>query len=98
MPTGQQTPIPFILTLVVFFFVWYFLLIRPQRSQSKKRQEMLNTLKRGDRVVTVGGIHATVADLKEDMLVLDLAPNIRVKADRGSVSYLRAKGEGKAEE
>jgi len=98
MPTGQQTPLPFILTLVVFFFVWYFLLIRPQRSQAKKRQEMLNTLKRGDRVVTMGGIHATVADLKEDVLVLDLAPNIRVKADRGSISYVRSKGEGKAEE
>jgi preprotein translocase subunit YajC len=98
MQTGQQMPLPFILTLVVFFFVWYFLLIRPQRSQAKKRQEMLNTLKRGDRVVTMGGIHATVADLKEDLLVLDLAPNIRVKADRGSISYVRAKGEGKAEE
>jgi preprotein translocase subunit YajC len=98
MQTGQQMPLPFILTLVVFFFVWYFLLIRPQRSQAKKRQEMLNTLKRGDRVVTMGGIHATVADLKEDVLVLDLAPNIRVKADRGSISYVRAKGEGKAEE
>jgi len=97
MPS-QQTPVPFILTLVVFFFVWYFLLIRPQRSTAKKRQEMLNTLRRGDRVVTVGGIHATVADLKEDVLVLDLAPNIRVKADRGSISYVRAKGEGKAEE
>jgi len=98
MQTGQQMPLPFILTLVVFFFVWYFLLIRPQRSQATKRQEMLNTLKRGDRVVTMGGIHATVADLKEDVLVLDLAPNIRVKADRGSISYVRAKGEGKAEE
>lgn len=97
MPS-QQTPVPFILTLVVFFFVWYFLLIRPQRSTAKKRQEMLSTLKRGDRVVTMGGIHATVADLKEDVLVLDLAPNIRVKADRGSISYVRAKGEGKAEE
>ena len=95
--TGQQ-PLPFILTLVVFFVVWYFLLMRPQRSQAKKRQGMLDALKRGDRVVTIGGIHATVADLKEDILVLDLAPNIRVKADRGSISYVRAKGEGKAEE
>lgn len=96
--TGQQTPIPFVLTLVVFFFVWYFLLIRPQRAQARKRQDMLGGLKRGDRVVTVGGIHATVADLKEDVLTLDLAPNMRVKADRGSVSYVRAKSEGKTEE
>jgi preprotein translocase subunit YajC len=96
--TGQQTPIPFILTLVVFFFVWYFLLIRPQRAQTKKRQDMLSALKRGDRVVTLGGIHATIADMKDDVVVLDLAPNVRVKADRGSISYVRGKGEAKTEE
>jgi preprotein translocase subunit YajC len=96
MPAQSQVPLLAIYAAIMVGI--YFLMIRPQRRQAKKRQEMLNTLKRGDRVVTVGGIHATVADLKEDVLVLDLAPNIRVKADRGSISYVRAKGEGKAEE
>jgi preprotein translocase subunit YajC len=68
-------------------------MIRPQRVQQRKRREMLASIKRGDRVVTLGGIHATVADIKDDVLTLDLAPNVRVKADRGSVSYLRSKGE-----
>ena len=94
----QQSQVPLLAIYAAIMVGIYFLMIRPQRRQAKKRQEMLNTLKRGDRVVTVGGIHATVADLKEDVLVLDLAPNIRVKADRGSISYVRAKGEGKAEE
>jgi preprotein translocase subunit YajC len=99
MPSSNQpSPGPFIVILVVFFFIWYFLLIRPQRAQSKKRQEMLNALKRGDRVVTIGGIHATIADLKDDMLVLDLAPNVRVRADRGSVSYVRSKAEARVDE
>jgi len=96
MPAQSQVPLLAIYAAIMVGI--YFLMIRPQRRQAKKRQEMLNTLKRGDRVVTVGGIHATVADLKEDVLVLDLAPNIRVKADRGSISYIRTKGEGKAEE
>ncbi|OFX32734.1 MAG: preprotein translocase subunit YajC [Armatimonadetes bacterium RBG_16_67_12] len=82
------------LILVVF----YMFLIRPQRTQQRKRREMIEAIRRGDRVVTVGGIHATVADLKDDVLTLDLAPNVRVKADRSAVSYIRAKAETKAEE
>jgi preprotein translocase subunit YajC len=94
MPGGQQPQQYMILVFwVLIFVVFYFLMIRPQRTQQRKRRDMLASLKRGDRVVTIGGIHATIADMKDDMLSLDLAPNVRVKADRGSVSYLRSKGE-----
>ncbi len=82
-----------LLLWVLIFVIFYVLMIRPQRMQQRKRREMLSSIKRGDRVVTLGGIHATVADIKDDVLTLDLAPNVRVKADRGSVSYLRSKGE-----
>ncbi len=92
MPAGQPQ-IAVIALWVLIFVVFYVLMIRPQRAQQRKRREMLDALKRGDRVVTVGGIHATVADIKEDVLTLDLAPNLRVKADRGGVSYVRSKGE-----
>lgn len=82
-----------LLLWVLIFVIFYVLMIRPQRIQQRKRREMLSSIKRGDRVVTLGGIHATVADIKDDVLTLDLAPNVRVKADRGSVSYLRSRGE-----
>lgn len=78
---------------VLVFVVFYLLMIRPQRVQARKRREMLEGLRRGDRVVTIGGIHASIADIKDEVLTLDLAPNVRVKADRGAVSYVRAKGE-----
>lgn len=94
----QQSPqFGFIAIYVVFFAILYLLFIRPQRTQQRQRREMLSALRRGDRVVTVGGIHATIADIKDDGLTLDLAPNMRVKADRSAVSYVRAKSE-KAEE
>ncbi|MDR7537676.1 MAG: preprotein translocase subunit YajC [Armatimonadota bacterium] len=95
---AQQSQITVLLLWVLIFVVFYVLMIRPQRTQQRKRREMLNNLRRGDRVVTLGGLHATIADIKDDLLTLDLAPNVRVKADRGSVSYVRAKGEAKAEE
>ncbi|MGQ0550377.1 MAG: preprotein translocase subunit YajC [Armatimonadota bacterium] len=91
--SAQQPQFAVIILWVLIFVVFYIIMIRPQRAQKRKRDEMLGALKRGDRVVTVGGIHATVADIKDDVLSLDLAPNLRVKADRGAVSYVRSKGE-----
>jgi preprotein translocase subunit YajC len=92
MPS-QQPQIAVIILWALIFVVFYMLMIRPQRAQARKRREMLDALKRGDRVVTVGGIHASIADIKDDVLSLDLAPNLRVKADRAAVSYVRSKGE-----
>ena len=77
----------YVLLLVVF----YLLLIRPQQKQQRARREMLRKLKKGDRVVTIGGLHATIHDLDDEMLTLELAPNLRVKADRGAVSYVRTR-------
>lgn len=90
---GPQSQITVLVLWVLIFVVFYMLMVRPQRTQARKRREMLAALKRGDRVVTIGGVHATIADIKDEMLSLDLAPNVRVKADRGAVSYLRSKGE-----
>ena len=77
----------YVLLLVVF----YLLLIRPQQTQQRKRREMLGKLKKGDRIVTVGGLHATVHDIDDDQLTLELAPNLRVKADRSAVSHVRTR-------
>jgi len=96
MPQAQSQVA--VIVLWVLIVVFYLLMIRPQRAQARKRKEMLDGLRRGDRVVTIGGIHATIAEMKEDVLSLDLAPNIRVKADRGAVSYVRSKAEPKGEE
>lgn len=93
MPGQSAQQYTAILLWILIFAVFYLLMIRPQRVQQRKRREMLRALKRGDRVVTIGGLHATIADIKDEVLTLDLAPNVRVKADRGAVSYLRAKGE-----
>lgn len=94
----QQSQIAVIVLWVLIFVVFYLLMIRPQRTQARKRKQMLDGLRRGDRVVTIGGIHATIAEIKDEVLNLDLAPNIRVKADRGAVSYIRSKAEPKGEE
>jgi preprotein translocase subunit YajC len=74
---------------VALFVAFYLFVFRPRQTQERRRREMLGKLKKGDRVVTVGGLHATLLDTDGDTVTLELAPNLRVKADRTAVSYLR---------
>lgn len=92
MLQAQTSGVPVtILFYVVILVVFYLLLIRPQQRQQRQRREMIGKLKKGDRVVTLGGLHATILDLDEDVATLELAPNLRVKADRSAVSYVRTR-------
>lgn len=87
---SQALPVTLIyLVLIVAFF--YFIAIRPQQAQTRKRREMLTKLKKGDRVVTMGGLHATIHDVDSDHLTLELAPNVRVKADLSAVASVRGR-------
>ncbi|HJT23184.1 MAG TPA: preprotein translocase subunit YajC, partial [bacterium] len=72
---------PFIAIMVVF----YFLMIYPQNKERKKKEEMLGGIQRGDRVLTRGGIYGTVADIKEQVLILKISENSKVEVDRSYV-------------
>ncbi len=80
-----------LIPLVVFLVFLYFLIWRPQATQARRRREMLGKLREGDRIITVGGLHATILDVKDDMLTLELAPNVKVKADRSAVQVVRGR-------
>ena len=84
MPAMLMAMAPFI----VIFLIFYFLIIAPQRKQQKETEKMLASLKRGDRVVTSGGIHGTIADLKDadKIVVLQVAQNVRVDVSRSAVT------------
>jgi preprotein translocase subunit YajC len=82
------------LPLVLIFVVFYFLLIRPQQKKAKEHKEMLTKLRRGDRVVTGGGIIGTIAKAAEgDELVVEVAEGVRVKVVRATISAVVSRGE-----
>ena len=58
--------------LIIMFALMYFLMIRPEKKRKKKEQEMLNALKRGDRICTIGGIYGTIMDIKDDTITLSV--------------------------
>jgi preprotein translocase subunit YajC len=76
--------------LIIMFVIFYFLLIRPQQKKSKEHREMLNNLKKGDRIVTNGGIHGRITGMDEATLTLEIADKVRVKMDRGCVVRILA--------
>jgi len=75
---------PFV-PLILLFVIFYFLLIRPQQKQQKKRQEMLKNLKKGDRVVTIGGIHGVIKEIDDTIISLRVADNLNLKFARAAV-------------
>lgn len=74
---------PFVLMFVVF----YFLLIRPQQKKTKTRNAMLKALKKGDKVVTIGGLHGTIMEISDDIVVLRVNDVTKLTFDRGSISH-----------
>ena len=83
-----------LLPLVLIFVVFYFLLIRPQQKKMKQHKELLGALRRGDRIVTTGGIIGTITKVASDTeLVLEIAEGVRVRLVRGMVAEVLAKTE-----
>ena len=76
------------LPIVLIFVVFYFLLIRPQQKKQKEHQKLVADLKTGDKVITSGGMHGMVANIKETTILLKVADNVKVELDRAAVSTI----------
>lgn len=71
--------------LIAVFAIFWFVMIGPERKQRKKRQEMLEALKKGDRVMTTGGMYASVAAVQDDLVTLQIADGVRARFSRASI-------------
>ncbi len=72
--------------LVVLAVAFYFLLIRPQRTRSKKAQDLLRSIQRGDEIVTIGGFYGRVKDVREDNVIITIAGGVDVKITKSAVA------------
>jgi len=68
----------------------YALLIRPQQRRDKEHREMLAKIEKGDQIVTTGGIHGKVTGVADDLLTVEIAPNVRVKLSKGAIQSRKA--------
>lgn len=90
-PGGAGTLFSSFLPLILIFVIFYFLLIRPQSKKAKEHREMLNSLKRGDKVITTGGILGVIEDIEGDTMTLKIGikEDVRVKINRNYIAGLR---------
>ena len=81
---GLMTFLPFIAIIAIF----YFLIIRPQNKKQKETQKMLAALKKGDRVITIGGIHGTIQSVKEKTVIVKVDDTTKIEFSRSAVSSI----------
>lgn len=84
--------------MILIFVVFYFVLIRPNQKQHKERMAMLARLKKGDKVVTVGGLHGSIVDLTDERVTLKVNDNTRLVFERSAINSLLTEEKGSAEE
>ena len=82
---GAASLIPTLVMMVAMIAVFYFLLIRPQRKQQKELEKFRNALKKGDKVVTIGGIYGTVDEIKDRTVLIKVDGDTKLKVDRNSL-------------
>ena len=75
-------------TLIMFgaiFAIFYFMIIRPQQKRAKEREKLLSNIEKGDKVVTSGGVHATIVGIEDKTVLIEIAPNVKIKVDRSAI-------------
>jgi preprotein translocase subunit YajC len=85
---GGAQLVTMLVTFGLIIVVFYFLVIRPQNKKTKDAKKMLESIKKGDRVVTIGGLHGYVKSVKEDVVVLKADDNVSLKFSKSAVSQV----------
>jgi len=85
---GQAGGLAGFLPIIILFAIFYFLLIRPQQKKAKEHREMIGNLKKGNRIVTTGGIYGTILNIDDTTIGLEIAEKVKIKISRGNVAAL----------
>ena len=93
MPNQTPNPILNMLPIVFIFLIFYFIVIVPNKKQQKQHKDMIDNLKKNDEVVTVGGVHGVIVNVKDKTFVLRVDDNVKVEVDKSAISYLIKKQE-----
>jgi len=75
--------------IILIFVIFYFMLIRPQQKKQKEYEKMVSELKKNDEVVTNGGIHGTILNVKDDTLTLKIDDNVKIEINKNAIGYIK---------
>ena len=95
-PSGQDGGAGIMGNIVLFgsiILIFYFMIIRPQQKRQKERQQMVDSMKKGDKIVTAGGIHGTIVGVEDKTVLVQIADNVKVKIERSTVGNIMKEAE-----
>jgi preprotein translocase subunit YajC len=85
-PGGEANPIAMFLPLILIFIVFYFFIIRPQKKKEDDRKKMIGAVKKGDKIVTIGGIHGTVTQVDEASVLALVDTNTKLRIEKNAIA------------
>lgn len=91
MPQAQANPLASLFPLILIFVIFYFLLIRPQKKQQAKHQQMVKNLNKNDEVVTTGGIHGVIVNVKDKTVTLRVDDSCKMEIEKNFIAYVLTK-------
>ncbi|MBQ0166137.1 MAG: preprotein translocase subunit YajC [Treponema sp.] len=86
LQTEQVSMTPTLIMFALIFVIFYFFIIRPQNKKQKETEKMIASLKKGDKIITIGGIHGTVAATKEQTVIIKVDDNTKIEFNRTAIS------------
>jgi len=90
--SGQGGGFEALIPLILMFVIFYFLLIRPQQKKAKEHRQLLDRLRKGDRVITTGGIYGKIIGIDGGIVTLEIADKVRIKLNKGNIAGLAETG------
>ena len=99
-PAGGEggNPIMSFLPLIAIVAIFYFLILRPQSKKQKETQKMLSALKKGDRVITIGGVHGVIQSVKETTVIVKVDENVKLEFNRAAISSISSQAKEEKED
>ncbi len=86
---AQPSPLMSMMPIILIFVIFYFLLLRPQQKKQQEHAEMVKKLRKNDEVVTNGGMHGTIVNVKDNSVVLRVDDNCKIEVQRSSIAVLK---------
>ena len=81
---------PFFMMMGLIFIIFYFLLIRPEKKKKEEQERKINSLKKGDKIITAGGIYGSIIGVKDDVAVIKIAENVKIEILKSAISTIVA--------
>ncbi|ADL08129.1 preprotein translocase subunit YajC [Thermosediminibacter oceani] len=79
--------------IILIFAIFYFMIIRPQQKREKERRNMLDSLKEGDEIITIGGIFGRILNIKDDVVTLEVGDKVKIKVTRSAIGNVIKRAE-----